>query len=128
MKVRVKISREIKDYYDQYGSLSYCVNRLLRSMDDIWIGAPTVACSDEKDLCWTTVDVNSPVYDALRQSYGDKSKLISLSRLLAFAHEIDFCNGWEKRSELTTTLEHVSKLSDDELKNLINILNERYKK
>ena len=127
MKVRIKISRDIKKYFDQYGSLSYCVNRLLRSMDDVWVGYPIKAClEDDKSICWTTVDINSSVYDALREMYGTRSTVISVSRLLSYAYSVDFCHNWTKDLSVSKALEAASKLSKDKLLELINILKERY--
>lgn len=126
MKVRIKIPKRVKEYYDTYGTLTYCINRLLDEFGEDWIDTPIAASSPNEDTCTTTVDITSVYYEPYRDSFGALSKRVSPSRLLVYAYEIDHCSHWHKKSELTTLLYKIQKLSKDDLLEFIRIIKETY--
>jgi hypothetical protein len=127
IKVRVKIPRKVKQYFDKYGTLSYCVNRLFDELGEDSLGLTISATNvNDIDLCTTTVTITSPYYIAYRESFNSRNKFVSVARLLVYAYEIDYCHNWEENIKLTDILNRLRFLTNDEIKKLIEILKEKY--
>lgn len=83
MIVNVNMSKEVFDYYKDY-NLSDVVNTLLEQYD-FTILPQTSGIRDVE----RKVNVTDPVYIALYNAVGPRSKKISLGRLLEFGYNMD---------------------------------------
>ena len=129
MQVRVKIRREVKQYFDQFGSLSYCVDRLFNEMGENAFGLDIVATpSTETNLCTTTVTVTSPVYIAYVREFDNRHKFVSVAKLLTYAYERDYCKNWAVVPDMTEILQRINKLPANEKSRLLAMLKEQYEK
>lgn len=129
MRIRIRIPKNVKEYFDQYGSLSYCVNKLMNELGENWIDAPAYGHrTSGEELSSTLVDITSPYFEAYRESFPARSPQISPSRMLIHAYNNDYCalQGWLKKSSLTPVLEQIAKLNKNDILSLIEYLKERY--
>lgn len=133
MRVRVRIPRHVKDYFDKYGNLSYCMNRLFNELGEAWIELPCYGSREKyDDVSSTMVDITSPYYIAYRDSFRANSPAVSPSRLLIHACETDYCatNEWpiytSHRDKITSLLNDIQSMDKTEVEKLIKTLQEKY--
>lgn len=128
MQVRVKIRRDVKNYFDKYGSLSYCVNRLFDELGEQALGLDIVATTVyDADICTTTVTVTSPVYIAYVREFDSRHRFVSIAKLLTYAAEMNLCKNWPATNSSDKLLNQIALLTPEHRKELLNKLKERYK-
>lgn len=84
MIVAVNMSKEVFEYYDQYGNWDELVNKLLE-LYDITMMPPVKG----ERYTQRKVNVTNENYIALYEQLGAKNKMLSLARLLEFGFECD---------------------------------------
>lgn len=96
MIVKTYLTQTQKDYWEQYGSLSIVVNKLLEEVDIQ--NLPKVEMSTDEKQIKVLIDVTNEDYLAMRDVFGARSNNCSIGRILRYYMEIDYPNeaGWEK--------------------------------
>lgn len=96
MIVKTYLTQSQKDYWEQYGSLSIVVNKLLEEVDIQ--NLPKVEMSTDEKQIKVLIDVTNEDYLAMRDVFGARSNNCSIGRILRYYMEIDYPNeaGWEK--------------------------------
>ena len=89
MIIRVQMSKEVADYYKNY-NLDEVVNTLLQEID--FMNLPQYSGSREviKD-----VNVTNELFIKMYDTFGPRSKKVSISRLLEYGYNRDFLSEYD---------------------------------